>query len=149
MAEKRLAGPIKPNLICVVLALLAMAWLSVGLYEGALDVVPLVLGGSAEADGAADGGGGTLAADIAEGDTRGALIQLLLHIIGGQLLLPVVAGLVAMGVKLLDEKPADAPPVPAATHERVVADLLAAQRAADDRAVAAIEREARQPEERP
>ena len=116
----------KVNLWFVVAALLALGWMSKGLYQGALEVIPQVLG-QPEAVAAAAGGeggqqqGATLAGDIAKGDVQGALIQLLLHIIGGQLLLPIIAGLVAMGVKLLDEKPDAAPAtVPAATHEKAL-----------------------------
>ena len=113
----------KPNLALVLVALLCMAWISKELYAGALDIIPQVLGTAAAED--APEGGSTLAGDIAAGDVKGALIQLLLHIIGGQLLLPIVAGLVAMGVKLLDEKPADKPTVPASTHEHTTGLLMA------------------------
>ena len=132
-------NPIKPNLWFVVAALVTLGFMSKALYQGALEIIPQVLG-QPEAVAAAEGEdgnkGATLAGDIAKGDVQGALIQLLLHIIGGQLLLPIIAGLVAMGVKLLDEKPEPAEgTVPKSTHERLVDKIEAADRAAVDRVV--------------
>ena len=101
-------NPLKPNLCIVVIALLAMAWIGYKVYVGLFDAIPTLLN-----------------PDAGTGDVKDGIIQILLHLLTGTLLIPIAGGLVAMGVKLLDEGPAE-PGVPASTHENLVKDAIAA-----------------------
>lgn len=108
---------LKPNLIIVIGALVALAFIGRDLYGSIIDAMSALT--SAE----------TPVASLE------AMNTLLLHLLGATLLVPIVTTLGGMGIKLLDEKPEHQRTVPAETHERLVDKIEAADRAAVDRVV--------------
>ena len=106
MKAPRLANPLKPNLLAVLLALCWLAWLGKDLYDGIIGAMQAL----------------TNAPESPTAHLE-AMNTLLLHLVGASVFMPIIAGLVAFGVKLLDEKPEPQPTVPATTHEAALRRL--------------------------
>lgn len=102
-------NPLKPNFCVCVAGLLATGVMGCWLYARVTKLL------------------GELSGAETVGQAQDAAIGLLAHIVGGgSLLLPITSGLVAWGIKLLDERPPDQPMVPA----NVVLAMIDAQGAA-------------------
>ena len=120
-------NPVKPNFLACVAGLLIVGFMALWLYSRVTELL------------------GQLSAAATVGEAQQAAFGLLGHVVGGgSLLVPVVSGLVAWGIKLLDEKPEPGPTVPADVHGRVIEMVLQGGRDVD-----AAERLARDIEERP
>lgn len=108
-------NPIKPNFLACVVGLLAVGLMSLWLYARVTTLLA------------------ALSAAETVGEAQQAAVALLSHIIGGgSILVPVVSGLVAWGIKLLDEHPEPGATVPADVHQGVVEMLLADARTTAD-----------------
>ena len=101
-------NPVKPNFLACVVGLLLTALMGMWLYSRVTKLL------------------GELAGASTVGEAQQSAFSLVAHIVGGgSVLVPVVAGLVAWGIKLLDEKPEPGPTVPADVHGRIVELILA------------------------
>lgn len=111
-------SPIKPNFLCCLFALLIVGLLAMWLYSSVTDTLKELM--TAET----------------VGEAQRAALALMGHVVGGgSLLVPVVSGIVAWGIKLLDERPEPGPTVPADMHGEIVKTMLAdGRRIADETA---------------
>ena len=101
-------NPVKPNFLACVVGLLLTAFMGMWLYNRVTKLL------------------GELAGAATVGEAQQSAFSLVAHIVGGgSVLVPVVAGLVAWGIKLLDEQPEPGPTVPADVHRRIVELILA------------------------
>ena len=128
--RQRWMAPLKPNVVLLAGAIVALVWLCVRATTGVVaDTLPTLL-----------------ASEIAD-EVRASALHLLGVVAGMQFASLAIAGLVSWGIKLLDEReeppPPEPPPsVPAATHEAVVA-ALTRDRDGDQTVLDALEREAK------
>lgn len=101
-------NPIKPNFLCCLFGLLLVGLLAMWLYSSVTDTLKALM----------------TAATV--GEAQRAALSLMGHVVGGgSLLVPVVSGIVAWGIKLLDERPEPGPTVPADMHRQVIELVLA------------------------
>ena len=113
-------NPIKPNFCVCVAGLLLVGVMGCWLYARVTKLL------------------GDLSGATTVGQAQEAAVGLLAHMIGGgSLLFPITSGLVAWGIKLLDERPPDEPTVPASVMLAFIegqgaAAVAGATRLADD-----------------
>ena len=101
-------NPVKPNFLACVVGLLLTAFMGMWLYNRVTKLL------------------GELAGAATVGEAQQSAYALVGHIVGGgSVLVPVVAGIVAWGIKLLDEQPEPGPTVPADVHRQIVELILA------------------------
>lgn len=125
----RWIAPVKPNVWALAAAIVVLVYLCIEAQTGVLASALPALMESKIAD-----------------EVRTAALHLLGVVAGMQFATIGIAGLVSWGIKLLDELEPE-PTVPATTHERVVAEIMAGRRAAEQRLLALEAEAARQEEE--
>ena len=115
-----LFGRLKPNFILVVAALLFMAWLYKDMVLVLVDSAMALVNAGAIAPADDTPGAVVAAAEDAVAQTKNAAFNFLGAVVGSVLLMAIVSGLVMALGKLLDERPPEAPTVPASTHEKLL-----------------------------
>ena len=97
---KKVLELVKPNFVVVVVALCFMGYLVFELYDNIAEIFK----GMAEAE--------------TTDKMWESMATLFGHLLVGSLIMPIVTGFVAMGIKLLDEKPENGQTMPVTAHEK-------------------------------